>query len=223
MKRVGLLVPSSNTVMEVDFYRNLSADVTLHVARIFMEETTVEAERRMIEEHTPLAARDLASVHPDVVVFGCTSASAVYGADGDRVLQARLKDVTGAPTLGVMSSVLNALDGIEAKRVAVITPYIDALNAKIAERLVHHGLEVVAIHGMGISVNYDIALVRPNEIVDFAGQQLADVSVDCIFVSCTNLRAMEALPELTIRFDVPVITSNKATLDAVRALVEQAS
>lgn len=222
-KRLGLLVPSSNTVMEVDFYRNLPANVTLHVARILLEETTVEAEKRMIEEYVPLAARDLSTVHPDLVVFGCTSASAVYGADGDRVLQARLNDVTGAPTVGVMSSVLKALDQIEARRVAVITPYIGALNAKIAERLVSHGLEVVAIHGMGISVNYDIALVRPNEIVAFAEQRLADVSADCIFVSCTNLRAMEALPELTLRFDVPVITSNKATLDAVHALVEQAS
>ena len=214
-------MPSSNTVMEVDFYRGLPANITLHVARILLEETTVEAEKRMIEEYTPVAARDLSTLHPDLVVFGCTSASAVYGVDGDARLQAGLTDITGAPTIGVMSSVLRALDAIEAERVAVITPYIDALNAKIADRLTEHGLNVVAIYGLGISVNFDIALVRPDEIVDFARQKLANVRTDCVFVSCTNFRAMEALPQLTVTFDVPVITSNKATLDAALTLVGQ--
>ena len=222
-KRLGLLVPSSNTVMEVDFYRGLPANITLHAARILLEETTVEAEKRMIEEHTPVAARDLSTLHPDLVVFGCTSASAVYGVDGDARLQARLTDITGAPTIGVMSSVLRALDVIEAERVAVITPYIDALNAKIADRLTQHGLNVVAIYGLGVSVNFDIAQVRPDQIVAFARQKLANVSTDCVFVSCTNFRAVEALPELTVVFDVPVITSNKATLDAALTLVGQPS
>lgn len=222
-KRLGLLVPSSNTVMEVDFCRNLPAYITLHVARIFLKETTVEAEKRMIEEYTPLAARDLSTLHPDLVVFGCTSASAVYGTGGDRKLQARLTEITGAPTIGVMSSVLRALDEMAAKRVAIITPYIDALNMKIADRVDEHGLEVVAIHGLGISVNFDIAKVTPREIVDFTRQKFSDVGTDCIFVSCTNFRAMEALSELRSTFDVPVITSNQATLEAVLALLEQPS
>ena len=43
--RVGLLVPSSNTVMETDFHRRLPAErFTVHTGRMFLEETTPEAE-----------------------------------------------------------------------------------------------------------------------------------------------------------------------------------
>lgn len=218
-KRLGLLVPSSNTVMEVDFYRHLPPDVTLHTARIFLKETTPEAERRMIDEYTPLAARDLETLRPDLVVFGCTSASAVYGNEGDRLLRDRLAEAIGAPTIGVMSSVQAALARLNARRVAVITPYIDALNVKIAESLAGYGIEVVAIHGLGVTVNREIADVRPEEIAAYAREKLAGTDAECIFASCTNFRAMEALPELRAAFSVPVITSNQAALEAALALL----
>ena len=51
--RVGLLVPSSNTVMEVDLYRNLPPPITLHPARMYLEETTPQGEERMISEELP--------------------------------------------------------------------------------------------------------------------------------------------------------------------------
>ena len=40
--RVGLIVPSSNTVAEVDFYRHLPAGATLHTARMFLDDVTPE-------------------------------------------------------------------------------------------------------------------------------------------------------------------------------------
>src|SRR5215208_1391656 len=72
-RRIGLIVPSSNTVVEVDFARNLSAGASLHTARMFLAETTEPAEREMIDRYLPQAATDLASLYPDVVVFACTS------------------------------------------------------------------------------------------------------------------------------------------------------
>ncbi len=47
--RVGLIVPSSNTVIEVDFYRRLPADATLHTARMYLEQTTPEGESVMLK------------------------------------------------------------------------------------------------------------------------------------------------------------------------------
>ena len=43
--RVGLLIPSPNSVMEVDFYRSLPHDTTLHTARMFMPDASVEIGR----------------------------------------------------------------------------------------------------------------------------------------------------------------------------------
>ena len=56
--RVGLIVPSSNSVIEVDFYRRLPADATLHTARMYLEETTPEGESAMLDEYLPTAIND---------------------------------------------------------------------------------------------------------------------------------------------------------------------
>jgi maleate isomerase len=83
-RRIGLIVPSSNTVVEVDFARGVPAGVTLHTARMFLAETTEAAERAMITRCLPRAAEDLASLHPHVVAFACTSGGAVLGAEARR-------------------------------------------------------------------------------------------------------------------------------------------
>src|ERR671914_2171314 len=85
-QRIGLIVPSSNTVVEPDFYRTVPSDASVHAARMFLAETTEAAERIMITEYVPQAVKDLASLHPDVVAFACTTGGAVLGADGEAKL-----------------------------------------------------------------------------------------------------------------------------------------
>ncbi len=213
--RAGLLVPSSNTVMEVDFYRNLPGHITLHPARMYLEETTREAEVKMIEEFAPAAAGLIKTAKPHFVIFGCTSAGSLGGPEYDQEICTRLSEITGVPTIGVFSSVRQALLRSKARTVAVITPYIDDINASIKKGLEGDGFTVAAIHGMGIDVNFDLAQPGPEEITDFCYDKLKGVDADIIFISCTNFRAMDALPLLKERFSQPIVTSNTATLEAV--------
>ena len=106
--RIGLLIPSSNTMMEVDFVRGLPPHATLHTARMFMEDTTAAGESRMLDEFSMGAARDIATARPDVVVFGCTSAGALRGDAYDSELCARISAVTSAPTLSTIQAVRSA-------------------------------------------------------------------------------------------------------------------
>jgi maleate isomerase len=214
-RRVGLLIPSSNTVMEVDFYRRMPAGTTLHTGRMYMESTTPEGEGLMLDEYVMPAARDLGTVRPHVVVFGCTSAGALRGNHYDLELCDRIAADTGARVVSVISSVRRAIAGHGAQRVGVITPYVEALNEKIRESLEADGIEVAAIHGLGITENFAIAQVEPEEIVRFAQESLADLDIDLAFASCTNFRAMDALPSIEAALSVPVITSNQAALEAM--------
>lgn len=219
-KRVGLLIPSSNTVMEVDFYRHLPATVTVHTGRMYMEATTVEGEEAMLDVYAIPAAEILATVKPDVVVFGCTSAGALRGNEYDADLCRRISEVTGSPTVSVIDSARRELKATHAKAVAVLTPYVDELNKRIKASVEADGIEVVSIHGMAISVNFDLARVEPAEIVEFARRKLGNKPpADALFVSCTNYRALAALPMLRELYNIPVITSNQAALAAAcRAL-----
>jgi maleate isomerase len=213
--RIGLVVPSSNTVMEVDLYRRLPPDATLHTARMKLVETTPEGESEMLDEHLPIAVRDLATARPDVVVFGCTSAGALRGNDYEAGLIERISQDTGARTVSVAASVRRAIGMTGARRVGVITPYVDSLNDKIEASLAADGFEVAGVHGLGITENFTIAAVEPAEIAAFAADRFGDGGIDLLFASCTNFRAFDARERIEDALQVPVVTSNQAALEAV--------
>ena len=215
MPRVGVVIPSSNTVMEVDLYRGVPADVTVHTARMYMVETTPEGEEAMLDDHLPAAIRDLASARPDVVVFGCTSAGALRGKAYEAELIRRMADETGAETISVATAVGEAINRRGARRVGVVTPYVESLNEKIRASLEADGLEVVGIHGLGIDENFEIASVEPQRIAEFAAERFAGASIDVLFASCTNFRALDAREQIEERLGVPVMTSNLAALEAI--------
>ena len=221
-RRVGLLVPSSNTVMEPDLWRALPPGATLHTARMYLEDTTPQGEHRMLDEHVLPAARDLATARPDLIVFGCTSAGALRGNHYDAELCRRISDLSGVPTVSVIASVRGAIAASGARRVGVVTPYVDALNQRIKESIEADGVEVAGIAGLGISDNFEIATVPVEEILDFAGRTLRGLAIDLAFVSCTNFPAVEALPELERRLSLPVVTSNQAAIAAVLAFLDAA-
>ena len=212
--RLGLMIPSSNTMMEADFTRGLPPSWTLHTARMYLEDTTAAGENRMLDEFALPAARDLGTARPHVVVFGCTSAGALRGSGYDRELCERISELTGAPTVSTIQAVRTAIERAAARRVGVVTPYIDDLNDRIRASIEADGVEVVRIAGLGMTENYEIARVPTERIVSFAVETLDGLDIDLVFASCTNFGAMEAIGELAGRLGRPVVTSNQAVLDA---------
>jgi len=91
------------------------------------------------------------------------------------------------------------------------TPYIDELNRAEAAFFVANGIEVAAIRGLGIRKAVDIGKCRPKEALDLA-LALPHQEADGIFLSCTNFRTIEILPELEARTGKPAFSSNVATL-----------
>jgi maleate isomerase len=215
MPRVGLVVPSSNTVMEVDLQRGLPGGTTLHTARMYLVETTPEGEAAMLDDHLPGAIRDLATVRPDVVVFGCTSAGALRGKAYEAELVRRIAETTGAEAISVARAVGEAIKRRGGRRVGVITPYVESLNERIRDSLEADGIEVVGIRGLGIDDNFEIAAVEPERIAELAAEFFRSASVDMLFASCTNFRVLDARDRIEGRLGVPVVTSNLAAMEAV--------
>ena len=214
-QRIGLLVPSSDSVIEPDFYCHLPRNISLHTARMHLEETTVAGEERMLDEFALPAARDLSTVRPHVVVFGCTSAGALHGREYDRKMCAEISALTGAPVVSVIESVKEAVVATKAEKVLVLTPYVDELNQRIKYSIEETGLEILGIFGLGISEDFAIAQVSVDEIIQFTKEKIQGLNPDCLCFSCTNFRAMEAIPQLKAAFRRPVVTSNQATFDKV--------
>ncbi len=219
MKRVGVIVPSTNTLVEIDFHGAVPDGVSVHSARMRLDDTTVEGERRMIEEFLPGAAQDLATARPDVVALACTSAGASMGPDAEARVVAELEQVTGAPVVSTNSAVHAELRRVGARRVAAITPYVDELVEPIRAGIVRAGFDVPVAAGMGIRDPFAICEVTEDELLEFTDEQLRDGGCDTLFISCTNLPAMRLRGLLGERYGLPVVTSNQATIDGALAVL----
>lgn len=214
--RIGLIVPSSNTVMEPDFHREFQRGGIVSTTRIFLEDVTREAEVRMLEEDLPQAVDRTRTSAPDVVVFGCTSAGSLGTLAHDDQIGAMIEKKTGARAVTVLRALVARLRALQPQRVALLTPYIEDLTSSVARSLAEAGFPPVKTCGMDIKSNLDIGRVTPREIVRFVEAQSAGIAPDCVVLSCTNWRAIEAIGPLREKLGVPVLTSNQAAIDIVR-------
>ena len=208
-----MLVPSSNTVMEVDFYRNLPQNMTVHVSRMYLTETTVQGESEMLDVYFPKALYDLATLKPHVIVFGCTSAGALRGNDYDEQLCKKIEEIGKCASVSIIKSARLGIQKLGLKKLAIITPYIDDLNKRIKKSFEDDGVEVVSINGFGIDVNFELASPTPEEILRFAKERLAGTKADGVFISCTNFRSMEIYKQLQKELGIPVLTSNQVSIE----------
>ena len=161
-------------------------------------------------------AGGVGTVMPHIVVFGDTSASLLRGKEYDREICERVGELTGAEPISVVESVNQALRDTRATRVAVVTPYTDDMNWRIKTSIESQGIAVSALHGMGLSAAKS-ATVTPESIYSFVQSRIGTrVPGDALFIASTDYHAMSALSLLKIAYDVPIVTTNLAALQAVK-------
>jgi len=218
--RVGLLIPSSNSTMEMDFHRELPKGIEIATARMHLPETTKDAEMEMIGKWLHHANLDLETVQPDLTVFGCTSGGALFGQNYDREIIRKIEEETGSQAISILSALSEEFSLLGAKKLAVMTPYVQNLTDAVGASLKEDGFEVLSIAGMGITDNLEIGRQDANKIIPFLEKNIDPTALeeaDCLFLSCTNLPAILALPRICARFPkIPVMTSNLAVINAVR-------
>jgi maleate isomerase len=219
-RRLGLLLPSSGTVQEVDFYRRVPSHVTVHSARMRLPATTEADEIRMLDAHVMPAARDLATIRPDVVVFSCTSAGALRGREYEAQLCAEIETAAGAPVVSTMDAVRGELARLGVRSVAVVAPYPDALTGAVRAGLERDGLRVPVAAGLGLTDSLEIAAVPPEAIARFAIDAFRRGPADAVLVACCTFRALDARDAIAAATGVPVVTSNQAALDAALRVLD---
>ena len=217
-KKLGLILPSSNTTVEPDLHRVLPEHVSLHASRIWVVDVThddLEAMNRDAE----MAARYVGTAEVDAIAYACTSGSFIGGPGYDQDLLARITaEAGGVPSVGTSPAMVEALRAVGIRRVSVVTPYTDEINEGLTTFLAAHGFEVLSMAGQQIVPNVEIGAQTPETILAFAKANL-DPEADGLFLSCTNWRSMEVAEQLERETGKPVVTSNQATLwAALRAL-----
>ncbi|MBP7765048.1 MAG: hypothetical protein KA113_07670 [Syntrophaceae bacterium] len=216
-QRVGLLVPAGDRVMESDLWRGLPRRMNLHVTRMYLEAATIDGERKMLDEELEPAARRMAQVDPDLVIFGCTSAAALLGLAGEADIVRRVERVTACRCLTVMGAAIQEISQSSPKRLFIATPYVDEINERLAATFRTAGFPVCGIVGMGLASEGAIGALAPGDIRRFVvdAARRAAIAPDCVFVSCTTFRALEAAQAIEQDLAIPVVTSNQSVLKGI--------
>jgi len=214
--RVALLIPHTDTTLETDLERELPEHYIVHTQRVPLKEVGLEAEKKMVSVDLPIALDNLEGITDfDFAVFGCTSASAVYGSDGVDRLEELISERLGCIAKSALGAVLDQLREVGNRKVSLVTPYDEEVNSFMIDVLDDYGFTVDYSCGMGLRNDFEIAKIEPTEIIEFAKHNLAGISSadGTVLVSCTNLRATEIREDLELILGRPVVTSNQSIVN----------
>ncbi len=207
--RIGLVALASDYVVERDFARmRPSDDVAIYVSRVHnVNPCTVENLRTMAPRITESASLIIPDGRLDVVAYACTSGTVVIGYDAVResIQAAR----PGVPCTTPISAGLAAFERLGVERVAVLTPYVDEVNATIARHLTDSGVDVAAFTSFQIADDNDMAGLAP-EVIHRAALEADAPDAQALFLSCTAVRAVDAVERIEADLGKPVVTANQA-------------
>ena len=209
-KRIGLLVPSSNSTVEVEFYRALPADVSVHVARLPITQVNPESIEGMVD---PLESesRKLASADVDVIVLGAAAPSFLKGMGYDREVARRIAQATGKPATTASTALLQALAALGARRIALGTAYSTTVNDIAIGFLRANGVEVVKTECLGYVDNLEIGRLDVQTAYDL-GRRIACPEAQAIAFLCTNWQSMAIIERLERDAKLPVLSSTQFSI-----------
>lgn len=209
-RRIGLIIPSSNRMVEQEMVSYFPAGVVAHVNRLRM----TGPNRKSLAELTPeveLACAALADARCDVIAFHCTANSMSEGRDGEAALIGALRRA-GAPAAATTSTALkNALEALNARRIALLTPYTQHVTEEESLFLAEAGVETVHAKGCGLAGS-DAYCATPPAFWREQALLLRDKSFDALFLSCANIQCMSIIDEIEIAIGRPLITSNQVVV-----------
>jgi maleate isomerase len=211
--RIGRINPSPETVGDEEWRQLMPDDVIVVSTRMFIERVDSAGLTTMVT-NVERASKELATARPNVILMAGTAGAFNGGLNFDAELSRRIERAAGGvPGTTTMSAVLAALRALQVGKVAIATSYIPSVDQALANVLRGSGIEVPMIKGMNILKSIDMGDVEPEETYRFArGVFAAAPEADAYFISCGNLRSLEAIPKLERDFGKPVITSNQAGL-----------
>src|SRR3979411_1783316 len=210
--RLGIIVPSVNSVVEGWYPRVVPEGVSAHFARMLMPAGT--SPERIIEmDRTDgrHAIDQLTSCRPHAIAYGCTASSIVQGHQFDAHLRQEIRHIAGCPAPSATPTLFEACARLGMKRVPAISPYPAEVDAAEHKFFAEGGIETSAGAHLGISDGFRLAEPEPEAILDLA-LGAWDPASDGMIIACLNFRSHPIIDALEARIGKPIVTSTQATL-----------
>jgi maleate isomerase len=208
MKRtlLGMLTPSSNTVLEPLVSAMVSGlpNVSAHFGRFRVTEISLQGGALGQFDEAPIleAARLLADARVDVICWNGTS-SGWLGFGADEHLCASIRSATGIPACTSVLALNEILEQTAARDFALVTPYLDDVQAAIIANYRRSGFNCVAERHLKQSVNFSFSEITADRIRGMV-REVAQAGPKAISTFCTNMNAAGLVPALEAELGIPI-------------------
>ena len=222
-RKFGVIAPSTNTIVEPEFYQMTVPGVTAHFSRIHIRNQDLSSNDNFenlltqIRAEIGSACERVMTAEPDYMVMGMSAETFWDGVEGNRQFIKQIKDITGLEVATGAEACERALKLYGAKRIGVITPYQSIGDENVVKFFTELGFEVAAIKGLKCPTAVAIAHVTQDELRN-AILEVNGPDVDAIVQCGTNLSMVTLADEAERWLGKPVIAINVATIwHALRA------
>ena len=216
--KVGLLALSTDLTIENDFQsicQKLPLD--LFVNRIHNENPlTKENLLKMYDQIEPVTEKILPGQKINTVAYACTSGTIAIGEDKvkDKVQLAK----PGCYVTTPITSAIKAFTKMNAKKIALFTPYPESVNKTILEYFNRKNINIISFSTFNIDLDEDIASVDPKYLLETL-IKLDINEADALFISCTALPVLEILDKVEKKINKTVLSSNQTLIwDTLRSI-----
>jgi maleate isomerase len=208
---IGVVAPF-DLALDRELWRWTPEPVTLYVTRTPHVDVPVSVDlAEALSDHDVIAAacRDVSIANPAATVYLCTSGSFVSGPTGEARLRDAMKAGGARHPITTSGALLEALEALGARQVAVGTPYDAALTDRLVGFLTEAGVSTTGSGHLGMGA--DIWRVSARTVRDLARALPLD-GADAVFLACTNLPTYDVIPALELELGIPVLSANLVTI-----------
>lgn len=218
VRRIGMIVPSSNTNAEPDCLMLAPQGVTIHTTRsggYDVESIPDSGEmRRFARQSLDQQLQLLVDGRVDLIAYGCTSATLADGPEFDQAFCNEITTKCGLPAVTTAGALVEAIQDIGATKVAFTSPYVSQLASEAVDFIEQCGVGVVNQVGFERELSsLEQNALTPQDAYRM-GLKADHPEAEVLVISCTDYRAVEAIPALEQALQKPVVTSNSALMYA---------
>jgi maleate cis-trans isomerase len=211
VRHFGVLIPSTNTTVEIEC-RLLPASYQAHVGRLKSSGAGSFSPSR--DEDIDYQSHLLGTAKVEMLILAQTSAS-LFADDYDDVVTKRMSAGAGVPAVTSAQAVGRAVRALGARRIAIVSPYSEAVNASAAHYFrTKHGLEALALEGFGATDAYAIGKLGP-ENARAAFARIDRPEIEVFVVPGGNFPTMPSIAAWERELGKPVVTTNQASFWAM--------
>lgn len=213
----GVIVPSTNTVVEHDYWRAALPGIAYRSGSMYIPNPVMgndedfRALLGQIRASIDTAVRDVLTAEPDRLVMGMSAETFWGGVAGNAAFEQRLRERSGLPVTTGASACRAALGELGCRRIAVFSPYQPIADKEVGRFFTEAGFDVAAITGLRCATATDIARVDADRLREVVAD-IDQPDVQAIVQVGTNLSFVALADRLERELGKPVVAINAATL-----------